>query len=246
VSSVRVITTRYLPLFSSRSRNARPNPRTRFFSLSVLVCVPLSMPPWPGSITITGRESVTAGASIGAAASADATALAAVPMPGLSSGRLSAPNSCTKDVRSVSSNSSTSRAGWPEAASSTAALVILAGPVRSNTIREPPGMTRPYRNAFTRPRPEVPMPARSWKVTCGISRTTRYGSANVNARKRTALSRSRTKRVCLLSPASRASDAIGKFEAVAALEAWPSAARRAVTGHSNAATHNRAALNKTR
>src|SRR5882762_6401943 len=48
VSSVRVMTTRYLPDFSMRSRNASPNPNTRFFSASPPACVPLSMPPWPG------------------------------------------------------------------------------------------------------------------------------------------------------------------------------------------------------
>src|ERR1700730_14156718 len=62
VSSVRVITTRYLPAFSTRSRSASPNPNTRFFSLSPPAWVPLSTPPWPGSITTTGRGS---GGSVG-------------------------------------------------------------------------------------------------------------------------------------------------------------------------------------
>ncbi len=57
VSSLRVMTTRYLPDFSSRSRKARPNASTRFFSISSPERVPLSTPPWPGSITTTGRES---------------------------------------------------------------------------------------------------------------------------------------------------------------------------------------------
>src|SRR3984957_10783470 len=60
VSSVRVKTTRYLPLFSIRSRSASANPSTRFFSHSVPDWVPLSMPPWPGSITTTGRGSAGA------------------------------------------------------------------------------------------------------------------------------------------------------------------------------------------
>src|SRR5882757_97973 len=66
VSSVRVMTTRYLPDFSIRSRNANPNPSTRLFSLSLPAWVPLSMPPWPGSITTTGRESAAvAGVGVG-------------------------------------------------------------------------------------------------------------------------------------------------------------------------------------
>src|SRR5665213_878886 len=80
VSSVRVMTTRYLPLFSIRSRNARPNPSTRSFSFSLPDCVPLSMPPWPGSITITGRESAAAATGL-AVATAKPVAAAADSRP---------------------------------------------------------------------------------------------------------------------------------------------------------------------
>ncbi len=49
VSSVRVITTRYLPVFSICSRSSSENSSTIDFSSSPLAArVPLSMPPWPG------------------------------------------------------------------------------------------------------------------------------------------------------------------------------------------------------
>ena len=52
----RVITTRYLPVFSSLSRSMVANESTRFFSCSPLgAWVPVSMPPWPGSMTTIGR-----------------------------------------------------------------------------------------------------------------------------------------------------------------------------------------------
>src|ERR1700745_2817343 len=58
VSSVRVISTRYLPVFSILSRSSEENSSTMVFSISPLAAlVPLSMPPWPGSITTSGRES---------------------------------------------------------------------------------------------------------------------------------------------------------------------------------------------
>ena len=44
---------------------------------------------------------------------------------------------------------------------------------RRCTMREPPCMTRPKRNALTRPRPASPVLGGSWKVTCGRSITTR-------------------------------------------------------------------------
>ena len=51
-------TTRYLPVFSIWSRNSSENSSTIDFSSSPLAArVPLSMPPWPGSSTISGRGS---------------------------------------------------------------------------------------------------------------------------------------------------------------------------------------------
>src|SRR5229473_3234666 len=61
VSSVRVMATRYLPVFSSLSRSISENSSTMVFSISPPgPLVPLSMPPWPGSITTSGRGSPAA------------------------------------------------------------------------------------------------------------------------------------------------------------------------------------------
>ena len=58
VSSVRVISTRYLPVFSIWSRSSSEKSSTIDFSSSPLAArVPLSMPPWPGSMTTSGRGS---------------------------------------------------------------------------------------------------------------------------------------------------------------------------------------------
>ena len=58
VSSLRVMSTRYLPVFSMCSRNSSENSSTIDFSSSpVEARVPLSIPPWPGSMTISGRGS---------------------------------------------------------------------------------------------------------------------------------------------------------------------------------------------
>src|SRR5499427_149986 len=49
VSSLRVMSTRYLPVFSILSRSSRENSSTMVFSISPLAAlVPLSMPPRPG------------------------------------------------------------------------------------------------------------------------------------------------------------------------------------------------------
>ncbi len=77
------------------------------------------MPPWPGSITINGRESVTATGGNAAVVTAGMAAVVDSEIAGFSSGRLSGASDCTKLVRSTSSKSSTSRGGWPLAASST-------------------------------------------------------------------------------------------------------------------------------
>ena len=50
----------------------------------------------------------------------------------------------------------TRRAGWSLAASITNAFSTRAGRARSMTMREPPCMTRPKRNALIRPRPGLP------------------------------------------------------------------------------------------
>ena len=47
------------------------------------------------------------------------------------------------------------------------------GRARSMTMREPPCMTRPNRNALIRPRPASPVLDGSRNVTCGMSMTTR-------------------------------------------------------------------------
>ena len=58
VSSVRVISTRYFPDFSMRSRRRWAKSRTMSFSCSPPgALVPVSMPPWPGSSTTSGRGS---------------------------------------------------------------------------------------------------------------------------------------------------------------------------------------------
>src|SRR5271167_3931813 len=60
------------------------------------------------------------------------------------------------------------------------------------------------------------------------------------------LSRSRTKRVCLASPASRASEAMGKFEAIAGFGGSLCAApAKEAPEHSNAAAHSSAHRSKT-
>src|SRR3954447_9948652 len=122
-------------------------------------------------MTTTGRESGTWFG--GAAAGGNAVAggwivggpdgdVAVTVTPGaadlISGPLLSTPSDLAKLTWSTSSSSNTSRGGWPFAESSTEALAIRTGPVRSNTIREPPGITSPSRNALISPRPAVPEP----------------------------------------------------------------------------------------
>ena len=71
------------------------------------------------------------------------------------------------------STSSTRRAGWPSAGSTTNARVTRTGPVTSITMRERPFITRPKRNALTTPRPCSPVRGGNWKLTWGMSITTR-------------------------------------------------------------------------
>ncbi len=61
VSSERVIATRYLPVFSSAARSVWAKASTTSFSLVPLLGarLPVSMPPWPGSSTISGRGSLS-------------------------------------------------------------------------------------------------------------------------------------------------------------------------------------------
>ena len=158
VSSVRVMSTRYLPVFSRRSRKRWAKSSTISFSNSPLgALVPLSMPPWPGSSATSGRGSLL---------------FASGPLARGSSARLSRLSRSIrrkKLSRSVAARSSTRRAGAPSAASMTKAFSMRAGLVRSKTRREPPCMTRPKRNALIRPRPLSPAFGGSWKVTWGIS-----------------------------------------------------------------------------
>ena len=107
-------------------------------------CVPLSMPPCPGSITRSGRGSL------------------ALRLPGCGSYR------AVSGARFSSAISAHERLAIHRgeieheprrlivAASSTKALSIRAGRARSMTMREPPGITRPKRNALIRPRPRLP------------------------------------------------------------------------------------------
>jgi hypothetical protein len=112
--------------------------------------------------------------------------------------------------RSTAARSSTSRAGWSLFDSSTNAFSIRAGLARSMTMREPPCMTRPKRNALIRPRPFSPVRAGNWKATCGMSMTTRYGLASVKARISTLWVKSTTSRVWFSSPPTRTALATGK------------------------------------
>jgi len=63
-------------------------------------------------------------------------------------------------------------AGWLSVASSTNALSTRTGLVTSSTMREPPCMISPYRNALTKPRLWASALAGSLKFTCGRSTTT--------------------------------------------------------------------------
>ena len=106
--------------------------------------VPVSIPPWPGSRTTSGRAS--AGAATGATRSAAAPA-----------GRVSSSARRKKVSRSVLASSIDMRAGPPGDASATDAASMRAGLVKSTTMRDPPAMTRPKRNALIRPRPTSPV-----------------------------------------------------------------------------------------
>ncbi len=57
--------------------------------------------------------------------------------------RLATARSRIKLSRSTAARSSTMRAGWPSAASSTNAFSTRTGPLVSMTMREPPCITRP-------------------------------------------------------------------------------------------------------
>jgi hypothetical protein len=86
-------------------------------------------------------------------------------------------------------------------------------------MREPPGITSPKRNALIKPRPVSPAFGGSRNVTCGMSTTTRYGSARVKTCRSILRLRSTTKRVWASSPPSRASVATGKESAEAGADA---------------------------
>ena len=148
VSSVRVITTRYLPgfleLVAQRDREIEHD--VLFLISPPPALVPVSMPPWPGSITISGR-----GSPEGLAAGSGTLLFVAARMAVRSSASLR-----MKVSRSVADRSSTSRAGWPSLASST--TPSRSAPVWSRRSRcaSRPAITRPKRNALTSPRPVSP------------------------------------------------------------------------------------------
>ena len=143
VSSVRVITTRYLPDRSSSSRSSmRKLQDDVLFHLAA------------------ARHRAVVDAAMAGIEHDDRTRIA--PLRAVRArrprgveartGRFSAASAFMKLSRSVAARSTTSRAGWPAAASITKALSIRTGLPTSITMREPPCMTRPKRNALTRPR----------------------------------------------------------------------------------------------
>ena len=194
------MSTRYLPAFSilsrKRSRNRAPAPSRSRRSAPGCRC--------------RCRHGPDRSRSAGANRRAALLSSRSTRRSGASGGRLLSAVVRMNASRSVAASSSTSRAGCSLAASSTNALSIRAGRARSITMREPPCITRPKRKALISPRPVSPALRGNWNVTCGMSMTTRYGLASVNARMSMVLSRSTTKRVCVSSPATRTSFATGR------------------------------------
>ena len=124
-------------------RQAKSQHQVLFHASSPPAWVPLSMPPWPGSITTTGR--VSGGAAGLAAAGASPAqrrrwhrrSRAAV-RDGFRA-RATGRRRCGRPLRARAPAAAAGR--WPPPARRI--WRSWPGPVRSNTIREPPGITRP-------------------------------------------------------------------------------------------------------
>ena len=127
------------------------------------------MPPWPGSITISGLSLSPAGRSAARSAFAS-VAVVAVAVGWRRRGTSS---------RVVGTTSITSRAGWPSAGSVTKVLSIATGPVRSMTMRDLParsgrsGRPRPARARRCRRSPAARSGPPAGRRRCGRDRRAR-------------------------------------------------------------------------
>ena len=147
VSSARVISTRYLPAFSMRSRNRLAKSSTMSFSVFAARRLGAGVDAAMARIEHDQRPRIAGiGLGCGCGAAAGCVAQRAIFSSAILRRKLS---------RSVAARSSTSRAGSPSAASTTKALSTRTGLATSSTMREPPGITRPKRKALIRPRPRL-------------------------------------------------------------------------------------------
>ena len=173
-SVARVITTLKPPAASSFVASILANERATSFSTIPLTMAPVSGPPWPGSRTIVALPGASgAAAGVGGRLATSGATLARAAARKLS--------------RSVFTSSIVSRALSPTLRT---AATTRAGALRSMTMRERPGASRPKRNEdtspcrLTRPRPLKagrPTEGSSAKSTCGRSTIARSGSARTKA-----------------------------------------------------------------
>ena len=175
----------------------RLNASTTFFSTVPLRCAPVSSPPCPGSMTMTGLYMLsartcgdTAGRGIGGCRPPAPRAAA----PACIKARL-ALASLASTTDSAGTISSTRCAALPSLPFSTAAFSTITGPVTSMTTRALPGADRPPRNDLTRPTAVSPGCGGSCSMTSGSSTNTRLGLVSENTWNSTGRSRPMMNRV---------------------------------------------------
>ena len=198
------------------------------------------MPPWPGSMTTTGRRSGVAAPSA-AAPSPSATGTARRVSAGPGSGRRAA---AWKAARSLRDSSTVRRDASPPAMLATSARRSATGPARSATMRDRPGAKRPNRKARTTPTPRGPSrPAAgsTWTLTSGRSMTRRSGPSVRTAAIATGALRSTTSRVTPPASVTVAPTATGMPGAAGAAGGWRPAGASSDDGRTDAPARPRPA-----